>query len=189
MSDLLPPNATPQERALSEAIERAGTVTVPVQQVWSPQNCPPAILPWLAWAFSVDEWDTNWTDTQKRDVIAKSIAVHKTKGTIGAVKTALLALGYDVQVQEWFNQVPEGAPYTFKLLVDSTNVGVDMAGYEKIVDVVSGAKNLRSHLDEIVPSMSTKAGPYLAAVSLLGSEIIVEYQPLPLIVNSNALIG
>lgn len=189
MSDLLPANAAPQERALSEAVERAGTVTVPVQQVWSPQNCPPAILPWLAWAFSVDEWDTNWTDTQKRDVIAKSIKVHKTKGTIGAVKTALLALGYDVQVQEWFNQVPEGAPYTFKLLVDSTNVGVDMGGYERIVDVVFGAKNLRSHLDEIVPSASTQAGPFMAAASGVGTNMLVEYNSLSVIVSSNSLIG
>jgi phage tail P2-like protein len=41
-----------------------------------------------------------WTEAQKRAVIAASVATHKRKGTIGALKRALAALGYEVVVDE-----------------------------------------------------------------------------------------
>ncbi|WP_429884766.1 phage tail protein I [Geoalkalibacter halelectricus] len=91
---LLPPNSTALERALEGATERIGAAAVPVSDLWNPDTCPAAALPWLAWALSVDVWDSAWSEDIKRRVIAESIAIHRRKGTVWAVREALRAAGY-----------------------------------------------------------------------------------------------
>jgi phage tail P2-like protein len=139
--DLLPPNSTSQERALSKTTARVGDVPMQIKQVWNPQTCPAGILPWLAWAMSVDEWDANWTEQQKRDAIAASVQVHRTKGTIGAVRRALQALGYEVLVNE-----NTGTPYTFRLQVDIGDSGGSDDIYNEAERIALRTKNARSHL-------------------------------------------
>ena len=94
MSDiphLLPPSASHMEVALSRAMARLANVPPFCRQMWDPATCPPSHLPWLAWAVSVDEWDSAWSDAQKRGVIEASYQVHRHKGTVGAVRRALAA--------------------------------------------------------------------------------------------------
>jgi phage tail P2-like protein len=168
---LLPINATAQERALEAATARISDVPVLVRESWNPDTCPAALLPWLAQAFSVDAWDANWTDAQKRQAIKDSVFVHRHKGTIGAVQRALAAIGLNVQVQEWFNQLPAGDPYTFRLLMTADHVGFDQNAIAKVGGLVDATKNLRSHLSAIVPTVLTAAGPTIAAVTAMGTEI------------------
>ncbi len=52
--------------------------------------------------MSVDELDYRWPIVVQREVISRSIDVHKRKGTAGAVKRALGALGVRVDLVEWF---------------------------------------------------------------------------------------
>lgn len=148
MSDLLPSNATDQERALAETTSRISDVPVVVREVWNPDTCPSNILPWLAWAFSVDDWDTNWTDKQKRQVIKESVYSQRIKGTIGAVTRQLAALGYEIKILEWFQQEPEGTPYTFQVYITANQYPLTQNDYRKILQVIDTNKNLRSHLDE-----------------------------------------
>ena len=93
MTDLLPRNATTQERAMANTVARISSVQTPLRSLWSPQDCPADFLPWLAWGLSLDIWDASWTDAQKREAIAASVEVHRRKGTIGALKRALQAIG------------------------------------------------------------------------------------------------
>jgi phage tail P2-like protein len=187
MSDLLPANATAQERAVSLAIERSGAVPPVVREVWNPDTCPANLLAWLAWAFSVDEWDPAWTDAQKRGAIKSSIEVHRYKGTIGAVRSALEGLFYDVQVQEWFNQLPAGAPYTFRILLEVNQVGAPQAAFASLLNLLERTKNLRSHLDDIELIVKTPAGPKLVAASGVGSEIVLTYEPPRLVCNETTI--
>lgn len=197
MSDLLPANATPQERALSDAVGRVGAVPTPVRSVWTPSTCPTDVLPWLAWAFSVDEWDQDWSDPQKRAVIQQSISVHRRKGTIGAVLEAVQALGIEAQVLEWHKQLPVGDPYTFQLRLDAQQNPITLQHLIKLVDVVNSAKNLRSHLTQIRVGATSRAGPVVAVVALVGSEITVKPGPYALLqenggrllTENNQLIG
>lgn len=100
---LLPHNASGQERELERVTGPALAPAFLLQSLWSPQGCPEELLPWLAWAFSVDNWDPNWAEADKRDVIAGSVDVHRHKGTVGAVKNALTTSGYgDAAVIERF---------------------------------------------------------------------------------------
>jgi phage tail P2-like protein len=168
---LLPLNSTEYERALEGAAARISDVPVLVRESWDPDLCPAALLPWLADAFSVDSWDPTWTEAQKRQTIKDSVFVHRHKGTIGAVKRALAALGFDIRVQEWFNQLPLGASYTFRLLLTADQVGFDQPAVLHVTDVVNATKNLRSHLTEIVPQVITTAGPVMAGVTGMGMDM------------------
>lgn len=177
MSSLLPANATAAERALSTAISEALAIGAPLRDVWNPDTCPPHMLPWLAWAFSVDQWDSTWTVAQQRAFIKQSVEVHRHKGTVGAVRDALEALGLGIQLQEWFNQSPPGEPFTFKALLSVDQEGVPQAATGRIFDVIERTKNLRSHLSGVEISMRSEAGPTLAAVTGLGQNIcLTNYQ-------------
>jgi len=187
MSSLLPLNATTAEIALAETVARMTDVPVPVREVWDADTCPSGLLPWLAWAFSVDQWDTTWTDGQKRATIKASVAVHRYKGTIGAMKQAIAALGVDVQVQEWFNMAPAGTAYTFALLLDASQIGATQSQLLKLLDVVDGAKNLRSHLTTVIPISNSSAPLYGGAAALLGSEITVKFGGIPLLSDGSVI--
>lgn len=91
---LLPSNATRLERALGQVIGRISDVPVPIADLWSPHRCPAPLLPWLAWALSVDEWDAGWPEDRKRDVIAASVEIHRHKGSMWAVRRTLAVMGY-----------------------------------------------------------------------------------------------
>ena len=175
MTNLLPPNATPLERNLATVNARLGELPVDLRDLLRPDTCPSALLPWLAQALSVDSWDMDWTETQKRDTIKASLAVHRVKGTIGAVRRALAALGIGVDLQEWFNQIPAGAPYTYRLLLHVTQVGIDKADVTKMLGVIAATKNLRSHLSSIRIDVTSRATASTAVVSSVGHNIVVKH--------------
>ena len=88
---LLPNSATPGELALEQATARVGDVPAPVRDLWNPDTCPANLLPWLAWALSVDDWEPTWSETAKRETIRRSYFVHRRKGTLAAVQAAVSA--------------------------------------------------------------------------------------------------
>jgi phage tail P2-like protein len=106
MSDLptlLPPSAQAIEFDLEQLSARLHGSALPLTTLWDPLSCGTHILPWLAWAFSIDDWDPNWSEDAKRNAIAASIAVHRKKGTVGAVRRALNSAGFgEAQVIERF---------------------------------------------------------------------------------------
>ena len=163
MSDLLPFNAFPAERALAMATARVGDVPNPIGALHNPATCPAALLPWLAWAESVDEWDPAWTEAQKRAVIAASRAVHEKKGTAGALQIAIDALEANIVIAEWFEQLPPGDPYTCTVspIIDQDEplpVSIDA-----IARIVWATKNLRTHAT-ILPILVCRGSAFAAAV-------------------------
>ena len=102
---ILPPNSTSLERALEAALQAMCDLQVPVRDLWNPEICPATHLPWLAWALSVDVWDSGWPEAIKRAVIAASIDVHRRKGTVAAVRRAIAAAGLgDAQLVEKYGR-------------------------------------------------------------------------------------
>ena len=81
--------------AIDLAASRAFTLNPQVLvDVTDPDDCPLAVLPFLAWAYSVDEWPEGATEAEKRAIIKASIAVHRRKGTLQSIKDVLSAAGY-----------------------------------------------------------------------------------------------
>lgn len=155
---------------MAEAVARMSDVPILVRESWNPDTCPAELLPWLAWAFSVDEWDTTWTEQEKRDVIKASVQVHKHKGTIGALDRALKPLGYLIEVVEWWEMTPPGAPYTFSVVMGTGSKPVTADLYDKAERIVLTYKNLRSHLIALTIKADVKGTAYAGAAILDGME-------------------
>lgn len=110
---LLPPSSTPLERALDQtAAARLAALPSVVASLWNADTCPSALLPYLAWAMSVDEWNDGWGVDKKRAVIKESRHIHQHKGTLSAIKRALAAIGQpDATVIERGNYIRHNGLY------------------------------------------------------------------------------
>ncbi|MEM7269511.1 MAG: phage tail protein I [Pseudomonadota bacterium] len=98
---LLPTTSTEMEGAAADAFAAHLSFGVPIRDLWSPERCPAAFLPHLAWTLSVDTWRADWPESVKRTAIAESLAIHRIKGTPAAIRRALAALGFgDAAVSE-----------------------------------------------------------------------------------------
>jgi phage tail P2-like protein len=82
-------------------------------------KCPVELLPWLAWSLSLDEWDSSWPESIKRQTITDSIPVHQIKGTVGAIRRALSGLNAEIELTEWFEN--GGVPFTAQLTALARN--------------------------------------------------------------------
>lgn len=163
---ILPYNATALERDLERGGFRLDAQPVPIERLWNPATCPPQFLPWLAWAMSVDTWDSGWPDATKREVIRTSVMVHRKKGTLGAIKLALQSAGIPTEIREWWEE--GGTPHTFRLLVDAGALmlrgqSFTAALMAQIRGVVDPVKPVRSHY-AIFAYFGVDADYYLGAV-------------------------
>lgn len=159
---------------MSAALARLSEVPVRVREQWAPDSCPTSLLPWLAWGLSVDTWDPAWTAAQKRAAISASFYVHQRKGTLGALRAALSALGFSVRVVEWFEDSPAAAPYTFRLTVGVEQIGAVQSRLLPIISVADAAKNLRSHLTSVSVEVTSRAeSPVVGASTASGNEITI----------------
>lgn len=176
MNALLPPNASQLERLAAEAMAQIERVPVPIRDLVNPDRCPVDLLPYLAWAFSVDRWDATWSEATKRQVIKSSYFVHSRKGTIGALRRVVEPLGYLIEVVEWWQTVPEGVPGTFALKVGVLDTGITEEMYEELSLLIDDAKPLSRQLTGLAISLETSGGFYVAANVSEGDEIDV-YPP------------
>lgn len=172
-ASLLPPNSTTLERAAAQTTSRLDALPTPLREVWDPAACPVGVLPWLAYAFGVEDWSPQWTEAQRREVITQSIPLKRHRGTIGAVQAAINALGVTGRVQEWHRQIPAGAPYTYKLLLEVDQTGYSLEQLIQLLAIVERSKNLRSHLQTIIPSAIARSGLVVGAIASTGSQIDV----------------
>lgn len=143
MSDLLPPNSTPVERALATIGKEIIDLAVPLRDLVNPATCPVNLLPWLASSLAVSPWEDSWTEAQKRGVIASAYLVHRQRGTLAALKRALEALGVAAEVVEWWQAVPEATPHTFRVDVE-TYEGMDTSYLHSINAQIDAVKPVRS---------------------------------------------
>lgn len=148
---LLPHNATTLERALATAAD-LGIDPEVIRGVADSERCPAHFLPWLGWAMKVDGWEAAETEEQQRALIHEAIPVHKTKGTVGAVRRVLKAVRVNSEFKEW-HQIPGAAPYTFQLTAwaNDNRPGegsiISPQLYTRLRALVDAAKNERSHYD------------------------------------------
>ncbi|MCO7190231.1 MULTISPECIES: phage tail protein I [unclassified Pseudoalteromonas] len=124
-----------------------------LRAIWDPMLCPAPLLPWLAWAMSVDEWDETWSETLKRQVIRDAFAVHQYKGTPYALQKALDSLNIATEIREWWQS--EGA--------DTPSDEVMLPGTIKVWALVN--QNLDDHQQGLLtPQMLKKIRRVINAV-------------------------
>ena len=187
---LLPTGSSALERAASVALADALALPVPLRELWSPQRCPARLLPYLAWALSVDRWDQAWPEKTKRAVIESAYFVHQHKGTIGALRRVVEPLGYLIEVIEWWQSQPAGPRGTFRLKVGVLETGITDEMYQELERVIDDAKPLSRHLVGLAISLESRGNVYVAAAAYSGDEMTVyPYTTTEIIVTGRACAG
>lgn len=186
---LLPGNASELERNAAQALAQIERVPVPLRDLWSPDTCPVELLPYLAWAFSVDRWSPAWPESAKRAAIRSAYFIHSRKGTIGALRRVVEPLGYLIEVREWWEEMPAGVPGTFRLLIGVLDTGIDEAMYQELSFLIDDAKPLSRHLIGLAIGLETRGRTYLGAAAIDGEVVTVyPYAPGPIEVSSPAVL-
>ena len=173
---LLPSNSTQLERDAAVALAQIQRVPIPIRLLWNPDLCPLAVLPYLAWSFSVDRWDSTWSEFTKRAAIRAAYYIHSRKGTIGALRRVVEPLGYLIEIIEWWQDVPAGVPGTFKLKVGVLDTGITEEMYQELTFLIDDAKPRSRHLTGLAISLETTGSFYIGACVSEGDELSV-YPP------------
>lgn len=165
---VLPRSASPLERALLAAeLARVATVDPTViVRIWNPATCPPELLAHLAQAVSVDVWSDSWSEAQKRAVIAASPAVHRLKGTLGAVKRALAAFDLSVRVVEWWEDDSRRGTFRVEIIYQSGGPAYDHVVNGFAIQSVDSAKP-KSRVFGARAILRARGGVYLGAFARL----------------------
>ena len=158
---LLPPNATPLERALERAADRE--IDVPIRKLWSAADCPAALLPYLAWALGVEDWDSDWPEPLKRAAVAAAFRIHREKGTLAGLRRLLENAGAEYE----YTERPAGQPMTAKLSILNSNA----VYLPDIAAAIGRVKRASLHLD--IELLSAAAGQIPIAGGL-GAATFVE---------------
>jgi len=173
----LPANAGELAYQLEQVINTAFSVdNLPageITRLWQPQSCPLQLLPWLAWANGVRNWDDNWPESTQRGVIANSFEVHSYQGTRYAIEKALEPLKLNSHIREWFEVEPNTAPGTFAIEVDVSAQGITPVLIEQIHDSVSSNKRGSAHYS-LSLNLTAKVSPLLAMAQLGSSTVTIQ---------------
>ena len=168
---LLPSGSTQLEVAAAQALAQIGRLKVPLRELWDPQTCPLTLLPYLAWAFSVDRWDENWTESAKRSAVRAAWFVHKHKGTVGALRRVVEPLGYLIRITEWWQT--HDNPGTFRLDVGVLETGITEEMYLELERLIADAKPCSRHLIGLSINLDVTGDFYIAAATYDGEELTV----------------
>jgi len=164
---LLPPNATAVERALEAVTARLDAVPVPLRDLWSAERCPVHLLPWLAYALSIDSWNSSWSEPVKRAVVAQAIEIQRIKGTAASVRQVAQAFGGQIAIREAWQMDPPGRPHTFELVLTLNGQDgepVTARFVEEVMDEVARTKPARSHFTFTQGISATAALGFAGAV-------------------------
>ncbi|EFH4332938.1 phage tail protein I [Escherichia coli] len=170
-NDLLPPSASRMERVAARVCASLGEVPVPLRQLWNPWTCRADLLPYLAWAFSVDRWDEAWPINTKRKAVADAFYLHKYKGTTGAMRRVVEPFGFFIRVNEWWNI--DTAPGTFTLDIGVEDQGITEDTYLELERLISDAKPCSRHMIGMSINLQTSGPHWVGAASYLGEEITI----------------
>lgn len=166
--NLLPPNSSPLERAFDTVEgEALAGIPLPVGDVWSPERCPVALLPWLGWGLSIDIWDSAWSEGQKRTAIASAIDDQRRKGTRAALRRALDRIDPLIDITEWFEDPANLEPYTFRLDLPDRNTSAieyNETTISTLLRDIAAVKPLRAH---VIASYRINAQAQLGIVSAI----------------------
>ncbi|WP_025151998.1 phage tail protein I [Morganella morganii] len=187
-SRLLPPGSSPLEIAAARACAEIERVPVPLKILINPDTCPLHLLPYLAWAWSVDRWGADWPERTKRDVIKASMFIHKHKGTIGALRRVVEPLGYLIRITEWWKTGDRNG--TFRLTVGVSETGITEETYYELERLIFDAKPVSRHLLGLSINLSTQCNIYCGATVNTGDVLkVYPYMPETIRTESAAYTG
>jgi len=128
------------------------------------------ILDELAWEMHIDFWDSSIDIVKKRELIKSAFIIHMTKGTPYAVEKLISTIFDDGYVEEWFDYA--GEPYTFRVVTNNSTVTNEKA--KEFIRALDSVKNLRSHLDKVVITLSEELPLYFGGIVHTGDILTID---------------
>ena len=175
MTQLLPPNSTELERKVCTVTAKATSLDVKIKTLSTITNAPDQFLPLLAWQNSVDRWNRNWSDKEKRAQIKAAFKIHQKKGTVAALKEITAAFGYSLSVTEWWQEQPTNTPGTFQITIDTEGNELTDASYNTLVELLNDAKPLTRELKGIEINVVAVRGDTNVACAMYDGEDVTIY--------------
>ncbi|MEI2603660.1 phage tail protein I [Erwinia aphidicola] len=160
-NSLLPPSASDFMRNAEKVTEKITDIPVMLRTLWNADTCPVNLLPYLAWALSVDRWDKDWPEQTKRQSIRDAWLIHRHKGTIGALRRVVEPLGYIINVTEWWET--NDPPGTFRLDIGVLESGITEEMYYEMERLIADAKPVSRHLIGLTIMQDIKGDIYIGA--------------------------
>ncbi|MDG6881057.1 Bacteriophage P2-related tail formation protein [Phocoenobacter uteri] len=171
---LLPVGSSTFEKNASQCLHLALQNPIVIADLINPDKCPLEFLPYLAWAFSVDKWDENWSEAVKRNHIKRSFQIHKQKGTIAAVKRVVEPIGYLVELTEWFNATEPMKNGEFSLQIEVPELGLTKETYNELVRLIDDVRPISRHLKKLLLLISPVGICNVAMAEYSGEIITIE---------------
>lgn len=173
---LLPPNAETLERRLAQLSQDLNAIDVPIRSIHRPADCPSELMPYLAWARSVERWDTRWQESAKRQTLADSYFTHAHKGTIAALRRVVEPLGFLLEVVEWWQE--DATPGTFRLIIGVKDQGITDELYQLLELMIDDTKPLSRQMQGLMLSLSVDGAFNTHVASYCGDDLTVyAYMP------------
>lgn len=144
-SALLPPSTTPLMKAVAEACADLVELEVKIRDSINPDLCRPDFLPFLAWARSVDRWDADWSISTQRQVVKSAPAIHRMKGTVASLRRVAAAMGYEFEIEEWFESSAPRPAGSFIVHLRLGITGITQATVEKFTRLVDDTRPESRH--------------------------------------------
>ncbi|MBW5288814.1 MAG: Tail protein I [Candidatus Ruthia sp. Apha_13_S6] len=179
MDSLLPPNATALELNIDA---RLSALSINIKHNKNPGLIDVFLLDLLAQELSVDYWSSNWGEAKKRATIKASVEIHRHKGTLYAVRTAIEQITQDYQIIEWFvdSALPQalpavlatgsGAPNTVEVVL---SVNTSASATKEVLAAIDNAKPLHVHAAVSI-SQSVDAELALIAAGYFETHLMLE---------------
>ena len=144
MTSLLPPNATNLEKALCHAVSMPAS-PVPYHLLWSADDCPLDLLPWLAGSLGVRTWLPDWPEAVKRERVRQAIPLKRRLGSRKSVEDVVATLGATADIDEWFETDPPGTPRTFAVALLVEDDPPSAPFLNSVIADITRAKPLGAH--------------------------------------------
>jgi phage tail P2-like protein len=150
-TDLLPSNATDYERVLALTAARLSDLSEAIVSPFNIQKTAPQTLPWLAWLFSVAEWNPSLDTQSQRNLIANSVKIHTKKGTRAAIEKAMQQIGDTLEIEEWWEE--KQTEKTFSRTNQPYHFSVNL-NLNKSVTTLDAAKliKIKNTIDQLKPA-------------------------------------
>lgn len=113
MTSILANSASPLQKAIDSALGKAleKIELTPIFNQWHPYKVAEPLLIYLAWALNVDHWDSQYPESQKRELLAATIDQHFSRGTPSSLRRYLSIFNINdyTLIEGWENgNVPPG---------------------------------------------------------------------------------
>ena len=123
----------------------------------------------LAEQFKTPFYDSSLSIDKKRELVKKSIAWHKKKGTVGALEEVVTTIFGESEVSEWYEY--DGEPHHFR--ITTTNLGVDTDLLQRFKEAAEHIKRKSSKLDEVIVVIASQLNLFTGFAIHQADKVIV----------------